>query len=52
LPTNSVNNNIPKGTRLPQESHMNRNPIEDEHIAPLVIIISGILFLIGMGLFL
>jgi hypothetical protein len=31
---------------------MNRNPIEDEHIAPLVIIIGGILFLIGMGLFL
>jgi hypothetical protein len=30
---------------------MNRNPIEDKHIAPLVIIISGILFLIGMGLF-
>jgi hypothetical protein len=49
---NSVNNNIPNGTRLPQEQHMNRNPIEDEHIAPLVIIISGILFLIGMGLFL
>ncbi len=31
---------------------MNRNPIEDKHIAPLVIIISGVLFIIGMGLFL
>jgi hypothetical protein len=52
LPTNSVNNNIPNGTRLPQEYLMKVNPIEDKHIAPLVIIISGILFLIGMGLFL
>jgi hypothetical protein len=49
---NSVNNNIPKGTRLPQEQHMNRNPIEDKHIAPLVIIISGLLFIFGIGLFL
>jgi hypothetical protein len=31
---------------------MNRNPIEDEHIAPLVIIISGLLFIFGIGLFL
>jgi hypothetical protein len=31
---------------------MNRNPIEEEHIAPLVIIIAGLLFIFGMGLFL
>jgi hypothetical protein len=31
---------------------MNRNPIEEEHIAPLVIIIAGLLFMIGIGLFL
>jgi hypothetical protein len=31
---------------------MNENPIEDKHIAPLIIIISGLLFMFGIGLFL
>jgi len=48
---NSVNNNILKSTRLLQEYEMNRNPIEEKHIAPLVIIIAGVLFILGMSLF-
>jgi hypothetical protein len=31
---------------------MNDKPIEGKHIAPLVIIIAGLLFMFGMGLFL
>jgi hypothetical protein len=30
---------------------MNDKPIGDKHIAPLIIIIAGLLFIFGMGLF-
>jgi hypothetical protein len=36
----------------PRNTEMKVKPIEDKHIAPLVIIISGLLFMLGMGLFL
>jgi len=31
---------------------MSEKPIEDKNIAPLIIIIAGLLFMFGMGLFL